>query len=729
MANIFSKTNNFVQTPKRNVFDLSFQNNLTMKFGYLYPVFCKEVIPADSFQITPTFGLKFMPMVFPVQTRMQANLHFYYVRNRNLWKDWQDFIGKTKDNLVSPYLVLGRNETKTGSLADYLGIPTTCAGKYGSTFKGKFPVSFNGLNANYTTDFNISDFSVDWLDTLKGKDLLPHLSTESSSSSTIYYASVLSEPFVGLHILPSSSEVFATITYEQANASGSLTAPQNQKSFLLFVKRNMKNTIVAAVPVTIAVDGKLAKLSFDAAEVANQFIDSGYSAADGFDMFFVSDWISRSNVKVYTDATTLSTQYRGSMNCPYTYPIDFEGVHDISEVGVTNPFADGKIRVSALPFRAYESIYNTFYRNQQNDPFKINGVAEYNKYITNSEGGQDNTVYRLERKNWEKDFLTTCMPSPQQGVAPLVGVNAAGTFTFRDAQGKEYTAQCTVGEDGETLTGISMHSPDMPQGSLRALVDTISSGISINDFRNVNALQRWLEANMRRGFRYKDQLLTHFGVDAEFNVLDMPEFIGGCSEPILVNQISQTVDTADAPLGSYAGQASCVGTSKHSINKYCDEHGFIIGIMSVSPVPNYSQLLPKHFLKSEPLDYFFPEFGHIGMQPVNYREVCPVQAYGSDLAEGTETLDETFGYQRAWYDYLASVDEVHGDFRISLRDFLINRVFDTKPVLGKEFLKIDPSQVNEVFSVTDTSDKILGQMYFEVTAKRPIPRLGIPRLE
>ena len=729
MANIFSNTNNFVDKPKRNVFDLSFQNNLTMQFGKLYPVFCKEVIPGDSFQITPTFGLKFMPMVFPVQTRMQANLHFYYVRNRNLWKDWPDFIGKTKDNLVAPYIELSRKDTKTGSLADYLGIPTTCAGKFGSTFAGRFPASFTGLNANYVTDIKIADTTDETIAALVGKSFNTHLSTASNSDSTLYYASPLTLPLVGLQLLPSSADVYATITYNQSNASGSLVSPQAQNDFLVFTKINNEQTVVSAVRCTVTVDGKLTKLSFDAAAVEDAFEFAGYSASDGYNIYYVSSSISRSNTKVFTDATTLSTAYRGSLNCDFTFPISFEGVHDISEYGVTNPFADKKIAVSALPFRAYESIYNSFYRNQQNDPFKINGVAEYNKYITNSEGGKDNTLYSLMTKNWEKDFLTSSMPSPQQGVAPLVGVNAAGTFTFRDSEGKEYTAQCTVGDDGETLTGISMHSPDMPAGSLRALVDTISSGISINDFRNVNALQRWLEANMRRGFRYKDQLLTHFGVDAEYNVLDMPEFIGGCSEPILVNQISQTVDSADAPLGSYAGQASCIGTSKHSINKYCDEHGFIIGIMSVAPVPNYSQLLPKHFLKSEPLDYFFPEFGHIGMQPINYKEVCPVQAYGSDLANGTDTLNDTFGYQRAWYDYLASVDEVHGEFRTSLRDFLINRVFDTKPVLGHEFLKIDPRTVNEVFSVTDTSDKILGQMYFQVTAKRPIPRLGIPRLE
>ena len=136
MANAFSKFRGKVDKPNRNVFDLSFQNNLTFNIGGLYPVLCKEVIPGDSYRIKPTFGLRFMPTAFPLQTRLNANLHFFYVRNRNLWKDWMDFIGNNKADLVPPYLsptAENHDKTfKTGSLADYLGVPTTLAGSYGT---------------------------------------------------------------------------------------------------------------------------------------------------------------------------------------------------------------------------------------------------------------------------------------------------------------------------------------------------------------------------------------------------------------------------------------------------------------------------------------------------------------------------------------------------------------------------------------------------------------------
>lgn len=735
---VFSKTNQFVNKPNRNVFDLSFQNNLTMSFGGLYPVFCKEVVPGDSFSILPTFALKFMPMAFPVQTRMQANLHFFYVRNRNLWKDWQDFIGKTKDGLTMPYL--SNPDCSTGSLADYLGVPSTVVGEYGSV------VSYTNTKdlglGNYHTTLKTADYETSQAlcAALKGKKWINLYSRDNSSSSTEFYACPFMIPLKGIDFLPKSDGV-VTLSWVQSNKSG-ITQPTDEKCCLIATPTGISagenyTKIIAAVPVTVSANTatKTYQLSFNGLDFKSQMDEnaalwqSNGSREDGYNLYFIGTFISRSNIQAFGADGTPNVNYVGSIGRTWSFPVDFEGVQDITSAGVPNPYKDGKIRLNALPFRAYESIYNGFYRNQQNDPFKIDGLPEYNKYIPTNEGGSDATSYKLRYRNWESDFLTSAMPSPQQGIAPLVGVSAAGTFTFQDSEGQTYTAKCSVGEDGHTLSGIEVHSPDMPQGTLRALVDAISSGISINDFRNVNALQRWLEANMRRGFRYKDQLMTHFGVDASFEELDMPEFIGGCSEPILVNQISQTVETQDAPLGSYAGQASCIGTSNHSITKYFDEHGFVIGILSVSPVPNYSQLLPKMFLKTDTLDFFFPEFGHIGMQAISYKEVCPNQVYAADKQSVSDTLGDTFGYQRAWYEYLASVDEVHGDFRTSLRDFLINRQFDERPVLGEKFLKIDPEQVNDVFTVTDASDKILGQVYFKVTAKRPIPKFGIPRLE
>lgn len=393
----------------------------------------------------------------------------------------------------------------------------------------------------------------------------------------------------------------------------------------------------------------------------------------------------------------------------------------------THPFGTA-IPLSALPFRAYESIYNAFYRDERNNPFILNGQKEYNKYIPLDSGGADNYPYELRFRNWEQDFLTTAVPTPQQGDAPLVGISSTGVMSIADTEtGQIYQVMAKTADDADTIIGADVRE-NLPTSVMRSIVNYASSGISINDFRNVNAMQRWLETNIRRGFKYRDQIKSHFDVDVSYQELDMPEFLGGVSCDVTPSTVSQTsADSELNPLGSYAGQLYGSGGSNNSVSKYFDEHGFVIGIMSVVPVPNYSQLLPKYFLKVEDtLDYYTPEFGHIGLQPILNQEVDPLDC-------DSNTKGVVFGYQRAWYDYLQSVDEVHGQFRTDLRNFVMNRVFNNIPVLGPSFTVIDPKQLNDVFTVREINGKpvqpILGQIYFNISAKRPIPRYGIPRLE
>ena len=83
---------------------------------------------------------------------------------------------------------------------------------------------------------------------------------------------------------------------------------------------------------------------------------------------------------------------------------------------------DDQIKISAYAFRAYEGIYNAYFRDNRNNPYYINGEVQYNQWIPSYESGADSNIDELHYANWEKDFLTTAVQSPQQGTAPLVGI-------------------------------------------------------------------------------------------------------------------------------------------------------------------------------------------------------------------------------------------------------------------------------------------------------------------
>ena len=126
--NVFDATFDANNRIDVNSFDWSHVNNLTTDFGRITPVFCELVPAKGSLRINPEFGLELMPMVFPIQTRMFARLNFFKVTLRSMWEDYSDFISNFRDDLEEPYILPNSTRfnkmCKTGTLGDYLGIPT-----------------------------------------------------------------------------------------------------------------------------------------------------------------------------------------------------------------------------------------------------------------------------------------------------------------------------------------------------------------------------------------------------------------------------------------------------------------------------------------------------------------------------------------------------------------------------------------------------------------------------
>lgn len=715
MASIFRKDDNFVETPNRNTYDMSFQNNLTLDIGSLRPCFCQPVMPGDSWSIESVHGLRFMPLTYPIQTRMKSSIHFFYVRNRNLWKDWPDFIGKTKEGLVPPYIHLtesNRKQIETCQLGDFLGMPTKV---YGYSTIG---TNLDDMTIRYA-DFVNKSFSATQYGTM-------YVTEFTNIATGQNYADIIAKRPNDSGQYPG---VYGVLCY-QSFVTGSQLLKQGQEYAEVKIDMDFETNVYGIdnrmCLALFDMSGNLVRLSqkytFDgnntnftlALPLNNRNAENiGDISGDAeYLLMFCSpvNWTNSSEVPDMSVSAIIVEDSRAGVDVAEL---------PLSQLPYRSDANPSGIPISALPFRGYESIYNAFYRNPENNPLMINGVPEYNKWIRTNEGGADTNFYPIMYHNWEDDFLTTAVPSPQQGNAPLVGLSGTPTLTVAHDDGTTTQMQLDVNDEGQ-VTAVSAVSGDAATTS--ALMEAVSYGIAINDLRNVNSFQRWLENNIRRGYKYRDQIKTHYGVSVRYDELDMPEFIGGISEPVMVNQISQTVATDDGALGDMAGQASVFGQSKN-ITHYCDEHGFIIGIICVKPVANYSQLLPKFFNVTDTFDYYFPEFGHIGMQPITYAEVTPLQAN----LEGK--LNDVFGYQRAWYDLISKTDEVHGLFRDDLRNFLINRTFDGTPELGKEFTVMSPDQINDVFAYTENTDKILGQVFFKCSKKTPIPLYGIPKLE
>lgn len=557
MANIFNSIR--LKRPKRNVFNLSYENKLTMNMGELVPIMCMPIVPGDKFRVNTEALVRLAPLVAPMMHRVNVYTHYFFVPNRLVWDQWEDFITKGidgEDVPVLPYLQLQDNLVTTeadfrwyfgdSTLWDYLGLPT-----------------------------------------VKG---------------------------IG------------------------------------------------------------------------------------------------------------SKVHEGIVN----------GVH----------FPNG-FRVSALPFRAYQLIYNEYYRDQNlTEAVPLNlGSGSDNANLAN--------LTFLRRRSWEKDYFTSALPWLQRGPEVTVPVNGGQTGldvyyqspgankgqVWRDQLGRNWDIGAVydtslIAYPGQTpnqgqyvATKVGGNANDNrapeldPNGTLKVDVDEM--GVSIQDLRTSNALQRWFERNARGGSRYIEQILAHFGVRSSDARLQRPQFLGGGKMPIAVSEVLQTSSTdATSPQANMAGHGISAGVN-NGFKHYFEEHGYVIGLMSIMPRTGYQQGVPRDFTKFDNMDFYFPEFAHLSEQEIKNQELY--------VSNDPAYNEGTFGYTPRYAEYKYHESEAHGDFRGNMSFWHLNRIFTNKPNLNTTFVECNPS--NRVFATSGTrDDKFWVQIYQDVKALRLMPKYGTPML-
>lgn len=386
MKNPFNASRAYNEKVKRNNFDLSFQNHLTMKFGNLYPVFCKEVVPGDSFKIDTAFGLKFMPLVFPVQSKMRAHMHFFYCRNKNLWKNWENWLMNLKD-YTHPYIDKPVDFFKTGSLADYMDIPTTLISSVPQNVAFNFGDNANSVNVStVTTQLQTNRFLEPvWLDNFSTASIFQFMRNFNPTAQYHTLGFPVPVPF------PASSETFTF----QLTCSPVSEHFVNGSIIGAIFTAGTENDILQSRIVHTAVQYDVASITgYDNVfELTTQDLTSDdivelNSIIERGEKLFVT-FIVGTKVTDFPYVTELL--YPNVYGYDKADPCIFTGVSfdalvnlpiDLSDTA-NNPYnkTDG-IRLNALPFRAYESIYRAFYANSVLQPLVVNGEIEYNKYVS-----------------------------------------------------------------------------------------------------------------------------------------------------------------------------------------------------------------------------------------------------------------------------------------------------------------------------------------------------------
>lgn len=401
---------------------------------------------------------------------------------------------------------------------------------------------------------------------------------------------------------------------------------------------------------------------------------------------------------------------------------DYMGIPPAPEGTITCP-----MHVSQLPFRAYQTIYNEYYRDQN-----LQAKIEFALGSTD-DANEDDALLTMRKRAWEKDYFTSALPWAEKGGEVTIPLGTSAPVVINDS----VLPTLVISQDqnfsnvssGLKRAGLANQSWQQlfdddnnpvkydPGNTLEADLSDANE-VTINDLRRSFRLQEWLEKNARAGSRYIESLWAHFGVRSSDARLQRPEYLGGGKCPVVMSEVLSTVESDTNPQGNMSGHGIAVGNTNR-FNKSFEEHGIVLGIMSVLPRTMYQQGLEKFWTKTVNLDYGFPEFAHIGEQEVKLGEV-----YHDFL--GANDNDQTlWGYQSRYSEYKFKQSSVHGDFRDNLAFWHMGRIFASAPGLNSSFISSDPT--HRVFAVTDPSvHKLYCQLYHNVNALRPLPVFGIP---
>lgn len=567
---------------KKSKFNLTHLHSTTLDPGYLVPFCLIPTLPNDSFRIGLSTFIRAQPMLAPLMHEVRLFTQYWFVPNRIIWEEWEDFITGGNDlSLTPPFptVKLTADDCKVGSLTDYFGLPLVQDLEVSAL---PYRAMAEIWNTRYRDEDLQDELPIDYgssEDTTTSRELL------SPSFAKDYFTTA--RPF---------TQRGGDVAVPVQNNIGGVSPRGKRVTFKVVAVHHTTSAASSAGGLEFCASGD-GGWNFDAINLAlEQWFQDHRDDIDTLVAPMPAYGNTATDRQKFTPELmtprlfynqTLASRYGGSDVLAAFYVF----VENVSVFEQSTPVQEG---ISVAPFTSSTCPSPRIGR-------PATTIALYNGF----------PFYTSGPTSWLQP----------DGLGPVTqgSVTFIGTYIWTDAaMTGEYQYQLSSGS-GET-------------------------GIYIRDLRKTAALQRYAERSLRYGNRYEEFIQREFGIKPRDYRIQRPEYLGGGSGILNISEVLQTAESTDTGVGTMRGHG-VASISQRPIRFRCPEHGIILGLLSIRPKSVYTQGVDREWLKRSRLDFFTPELANIGMQEVLQQELFATAANVNEVFGYSERYQE-YRYQR-----------------------------------------------------------------------------------